>query len=180
MRKGERLPGRRGAWAQPPHGITHTHREKKQHNRNPQRIIDCIASQQDWAWHRNDATQWAMGNRVGTALHRLRNGTNWSAPPEDYNGPGGVTTTGPAATPPPPAISQNLGGGDWRFGWGGGVPKLGGPARDLLLPHAYLQGGCVSGGLGVWRDVCESTGTALEQGKSSECRIFTLQQTTFV
>ena len=27
-----------------------------------------------------------------------------------------------------------------------GVPKVGGPARDPLLPHAYLQGGC----LGVW------------------------------
>ena len=31
----------------------------------------------------------------------------------------------------------------------GGVPKVGGPARDPVLPHAYLQGGCVSGGLGV-------------------------------
>ena len=32
---------------------------------------------------------------------------------------------------------------------GGGVPKVGGPTRDPLLPHAYLQGGCVSGaGLG--------------------------------
>ena len=33
---------------------------------------------------------------------------------------------------------------------GGGVaPKVGGPVRDSLLPHAYLQGGCVSGaGLG--------------------------------
>ena len=33
--------------------------------------------------------------------------------------------------------------------WGGGFPRLGGPTRDPLLPHAYLQGGCVSGaGLG--------------------------------
>ena len=32
---------------------------------------------------------------------------------------------------------------------GGGVPKVGGPVRDPLLPHAYFQGGCVSGaGLG--------------------------------
>ena len=32
---------------------------------------------------------------------------------------------------------------------GGGVPKVGGPVRDTLLPHAYFQGGCVSGvGLG--------------------------------
>ena len=72
------------------------------------------------------------------------------------------------------------GGGIGGSAGGGGVPKVGGPVRDPLLPHAYLQGGCVSGGLGVWRDVCESTGTALEQGKSSECRIFTSQQTTFV
>ena len=30
---------------------------------------------------------------------------------------------------------------------GGGVPKVGGLARDPLLPHAYLLGGRVSGGL---------------------------------
>ena len=47
------------------------------------------------------------------------------------------------------------GGGYWRFGQGRGVPKVGGPARDPL-PHAYLQGGCVSGGLGVWRYVCDN------------------------
>ena len=41
----------------------------------------------------------------------------------------------------------------WR-GWGavrpwGGGAKVGGPTHDPLLPHAYLQGGCVSGaGLG--------------------------------
>ena len=32
---------------------------------------------------------------------------------------------------------------------GGGVPKVGGAAHNPLLPHAYLQGACVSGaGLG--------------------------------
>ena len=32
---------------------------------------------------------------------------------------------------------------------GGGGPKVGEPTRDPLPPHAYLQGGCVSGaGLG--------------------------------
>ena len=63
---------------------------------------------------------------------------------------------------------------------GGGVPKVGwacaGPTTTTCIP----PGGMCVWGLGVWRDVCESTGTALEQGKSSECRIFTLQQTTFV
>ena len=34
-------------------------------------------------------------------------------------------------------------------GRGGGVPKVGGPTRDPLLPHAYLQERRVSGaGLG--------------------------------
>ena len=28
---------------------------------------------------------------------------------------------------------------------GGGFPNVGGPTRDPLLPHAYHQGGCVSG-----------------------------------
>ena len=34
---------------------------------------------------------------------------------------------------PPPAICQNLGGGG---GGSWGVPKVGGPTRDPLLPHA--------------------------------------------
>ena len=39
--------------------------------------------------------------------------------------------------------------GGGAFSHGGGGPKVGGPTRDPLLPHAYLQGGCVSGaGLG--------------------------------
>ena len=76
-------------------------------------------------------------------------------------GGGGATTTGPDTNPPPPAICQNLGGGGWGASWGGRlegvgggfggrggrVPKVRGPTRDPLLPHAYLQGGCVSG---VW------------------------------
>ena len=47
-----------------------------------------------------------------------------------------------------------MGGGGGRRVWGGfahgwGGPKVGRPTRDPLLPHAYLQGGCVSGaGLG--------------------------------
>ena len=48
------------------------------------------------------------------------------------------------------------GGVSWRVCWGGGGSAVGGwgpkvrrPARDPLLPHAYLQRGCVSGaGLG--------------------------------
>ena len=31
----------------------------------------------------------------------------------------------------------------------GGVPRGEGAARDLLLPHAYLKGVCVFGGMGV-------------------------------
>ena len=39
------------------------------------------------------------------------------------------------------------GGGGGGRPWG--VPKVWGDTRDPLLPHAYLQGGCVSGaGLG--------------------------------
>ena len=45
------------------------------------------------------------------------------------------------------------GGGSWS-GWGigssaGGGSQEGGGARDPLLPHAYLKGVCVSGGMGV-------------------------------
>ena len=47
-------------------------------------------------------------------------------------------------------------GGGWWFGRGGG-PKVGGPARNPLLPHAYLQKGCVAGGLGAWRYVCDNS-----------------------
>ena len=74
----------------------------------------------------------------------------------------------PPPPPPPPQLSVKtwgeLGGGPLEgmggegrlegvWGgvrpWGGGVPKVGGSTRDPLLPHAYLQGGCVSGvGLG--------------------------------
>ena len=84
---------------------------------------------------------------------------------------GGGTTTGLDATHRPP-ICQNLwggelggggrlegvegGGGYWRLGkGGGGGPKVGGPVRNQLLPHAYLQGGCASEGLGVWKYVCD-------------------------
>ena len=34
---------------------------------------------------------------------------------------------------------------------------MGGPARDPLLPHAYLQGGGVSGAMRVWRHVCDNS-----------------------
>ena len=76
---------------------------------------------------------------------------------------GGATTTGPDATHPP-AICQNSGGGGGgaggRSGGGqlggvgggfwpwGGFPKVGGLARDPLLPHAYLLGGVCLGGWG--------------------------------
>ena len=41
--------------------------------------------------------------------------------------------------------------------WRGGGSQGGGPAHDPLLPHAYLQGGGVSGGLRVWRYVCDNS-----------------------
>ena len=50
------------------------------------------------------------------------------------------------------------GGGGLAGGWGGGVlgslagggvRKGGWSARDPILPHAYLKGGCGSGGMGV-------------------------------
>ena len=47
-------------------------------------------------------------------------------------------------------------GGGFRPG-GVGVPKVGGLARDPLLPHAYLLGGCVSGGWGVRRYVGDNS-----------------------
>ena len=50
-----------------------------------------------------------------------------------------------------------LGGVGGGFRLGGGVPKVGGLARDPLLPHAYLLGGCVSGGWGVRRYVCDNS-----------------------
>ena len=64
--------------------------------------------------------------------------------------------------PPPSYLSKLAGGGSGRGGGGfsgrvggGGIgsprggPKGGGAARDPLLPHAYLKGVCVSGGMGV-------------------------------
>ena len=78
---------------------------------------------------------------------------------------GGATTNGPDATPPP-TICQNLGGGgsaggcmggDFGRAGGGGGSQGGGLARDPRLPHAYLQEGCASGGLGVWRYVCDNS-----------------------
>ena len=44
------------------------------------------------------------------------------------------------------------GGGYWRFGRGGLGSQGGGAARDPLLPHAYLQGGCVSGCVSAYND----------------------------
>ena len=75
---------------------------------------------------------------------------------------GGATTIGPDATHPS-AICQNLrggggsaggwrgGGGNWQLGRGG-RSQGGGGTCDPLLPHAYLKGGCVSGGMGI--EVC--------------------------
>ena len=79
---------------------------------------------------------------------------------------GRATTTSPDATHPPAICQNSGGGGPWEgvaggggmvVRPGGGVPKVGGAAHDPLLPHAYLQGGCVSGGLGVWRYVCDNS-----------------------
>ena len=69
------------------------------------------------------------------------------------------TTTGPDATPPPSylqklagrAVGAGMVGG--RMGGGGGIGSSagggGGAARHPLLPHAYLKGVCVCGGMGV-------------------------------
>ena len=73
----------------------------------------------------------------------------------------------------PPQLSVKTRGGGGGRGWiwggvgwgavgggfrpGGGVPKVGGLARDPILPHAYLLGGCVSGGWGVRRYVCDNS-----------------------
>ena len=72
-------------------------------------------------------------------------------------GPGGVTKTGPDATPPPSHLSKLAGGEGGggqlgREGGGGGIgssARGGGAAHNPLLPHAYLKGVCVSGGMGV-------------------------------
>ena len=50
---------------------------------------------------------------------------------------------------------------------GGGVPKVGGSVHDPLLPHAYLLGGWVSGGLGVWRYVCDNIAFLSLPGRKS-------------
>ena len=48
---------------------------------------------------------------------------------------------------------EGMGGVAGGCGGGGGIPKVGGPTRDPQQPHAYLQGGCVSGaGLGKLLD----------------------------
>ena len=83
---------------------------------------------------------------------------------------------------PPPPLSVKTWGGGWGGSlgggvlaggcWGGlfgrGVPKVGGPARDPLLPHAYLQGGCVSGDLGARRCVCDNSAFSSLPGRKSE------------
>ena len=73
---------------------------------------------------------------------------------------GGATTNGPDATHPLSHLSKLGGRRGGRGSWGGrvgegiggtagGVPKRGGgAARDQLLPHVCLEGGCVSGGMG--------------------------------
>ena len=75
----------------------------------------------------------------------------------NLGGGGGATINVPNGTPPQLCVKTlgrgargYLWGGSargcrWGFRpWGGGVSKVGGLARDPLLPHAYLQGGCVS------------------------------------
>ena len=88
-------------------------------------------------------------------------GTGLEGAPHHRRGkPRGATTTGPDATHPPSCLSKlGQGGGvGWRVWRGGGSQGGGGgPARDPLLPHADLQGGCVSGGLGVRRYVCDDS-----------------------
>ena len=64
---------------------------------------------------------------------------------------------------PPPSYLSKLGGGG-SFGGGrvltvrvGGVPKGGGAARNPLQPHAYVEGGRMSGGMGAWSYVCDNS-----------------------
>ena len=64
---------------------------------------------------------------------------------------GGPTTNGPH---PPSYLSKLAGGGGGGLAGGGGggywqLGRGGGAGPEPLLPHAYLKGGCVSGGMGV-------------------------------
>ena len=75
------------------------------------------------------------------------------------------------------------------FGRGGGGGFQGGGATcDPLLPHAYLQGGCVSGA-GLGKLLVAVVKQGLQMGRCVHrwagvstvvVVIFTLQQTTFV
>ena len=64
----------------------------------------------------------------------------------------------PVLMRPTPQLSVKTwgGGGIGGSAGEGGFPRWGGPARDPLLPNAYLQGECVSGALGVWSYVCNN------------------------
>ena len=62
-------------------------------------------------------------------------------------GGGGGGRLQPVLMRHPTQISvKNWGGGlGWRLWGGGSAGGGGGPTRNPLLPHAYLQGGCVFG-----------------------------------
>ena len=108
---------------------------------------------------------------------------------DDYNRSG-------CDTPPPSYLSKLWGGGELEglggggrlegVGGGGGRPggggsQSGGATRDPLLPHAYLQGGCVSGaGLGKLLVAVVKQGLQMGRCVHSGCGVFTSQRTTFV
>ena len=106
---------------------------------------------------------------------------------QQQGGGGGATTTGPDATPPP-TVCQNFGGGGGAGGCGGRVRPGGGGGCQVggtyvrpTTPHAYLQGGCVSGaGLGKLLVAVVSRGCRWAGVSTVVVLIFTLQQTTFV
>ena len=82
----------------------------------------------------------------------------------------------------PPSYLSKLGAGSIG-GSAGGFPRWGG-LRATHYYHMHTSGGDVC--LGVWSYGGDNSafssllGTACELGKSSECRIFTSQQMTFV
>ena len=84
-------------------------------------------------------------------------------------GVGGRSTGGSGGGRP-----EGVGGGFARGG-GGGVPKVAGPTRNPLLPHAYLQGGCVSGaGLGKLLVAVVKQGLQMGKCVHSGCGDFSL------
>ena len=92
---------------------------------------------------------------------------------------GGATTSGPDATHPQLPVKTPGGGAIWGggsvegVGGGGGsatgvggVPKVGG-LRATHYYHMHTSYGEVSGGLGVWRYVCDNSAFSSLSGRKS-------------